>query len=574
VPELPAPEGDEEEVEEMGVRGPSFMEQLRADAAADPVYQAKLRQATGTSSRKRARSTATDFHVTDGLLFHHAAPLAEPCLYVPVGSLRETLISEAHDAPVSGHLGRDKTLKRLQRLYFWPGMPDEVAAYCRSCLACQRSKPVSQKQAGLLHPHEVPPHPFHTVSSDIVTGLPETKDGNDCTVTFVCKLTKMGLIAAAKLKGLTSQAYADLLIKTVFRHYGMPKKIISDRDGRFTSNFWKFVCARLGTKLSLSTPFTPWHDGQTERAQRTIEEMLRSFVSTQQTDWEQWLPLMEFAYNSSVHAATGYTPFFLNLGREPHTPLSLLRDDVAPGHNKSPAAMHWVDAGQQALSRAQEALERANKRMEDQTNPHRRDVEYKAGDQVLLSTADLQLSEMPAAKLRPRYIGPFPVVEKVGRGSYRLQLPPLVRCHDVQHVSKLRPYVEEKERFPARAEAIKGPPPVQVTDGQAYFSLERIVQHYPRTAKSHDQATHYLVKWEGYPAWENTKEPAGNVMEDQPKAVKEYWEAWARGEQQRQAKAQAKAAKSAQEAQQRKEAAQRADARRSSRLQRDDMQLG
>jgi len=143
---------------------------------------------------------------------------------------------------------------------------------------------------------------------------------------------------------IDAKGYADLFFKESFRHFGLPKALVSDRDTRFTSHFWKSLNQKLGTSLKLSTAHHPQPDGQTERAKRTIEDMLRAYVSPFQNDWDKYLILAEFAYNNSVQASTGFTPFYLNHGRHPHTLLSsLMGSNILSDKDNNPAANDlWV----------------------------------------------------------------------------------------------------------------------------------------------------------------------------------------------------------------------------------------
>ena len=143
----------------------------------------------------------------------------------------------------------------------------------------------------------------------------------DCTQVFTDKLTKL-IIAVPTTVSIDGAGYAQLFFEHVFRHHGLPKVIVSDRDPRFTGQFWKTLFALTGTCLNMSTSNYPQTDGQTERVNRVMEEMLRAYVAPHQDEWDEHLVAVEFAYNSSVHASTGETPFFLNYGQHPVTPLA------------------------------------------------------------------------------------------------------------------------------------------------------------------------------------------------------------------------------------------------------------
>jgi len=242
----------------------------------------------------------------------------ESRIYLPQ-AVRTRCMEELHDAPFSGHKGTAKTLAALQRLYWWPGMTGDIAKYVKTCLLCQRNKASTKKPAGLLQPLPIPTDRWSEVTMDFITGLPCTPRGHDAVMVMCDRLSKMVRFAPCTKDTSTTQV-ATLFIQHVFANHGMPSVLISDRDTRFTSHLWQELQQQLGTKHKLSTAFHPQTDGQTERVNRVLEEYLRHYISDVQTDWDQWLPLAEFAYNNSWHEAIGTTPFFMNYGRHPRLP--------------------------------------------------------------------------------------------------------------------------------------------------------------------------------------------------------------------------------------------------------------
>jgi len=332
-----------------------------------------------------------DFTEKDGLMWYTPDSETQPRLYVPEGQARTQLIKEAHDSPTGGHLGVHKTHESLHRLLYWPKMFHTVHEYVRTCMQCLRNKSTNQRPMGLLQPLPLPDHCWEQVSHDLVTGLPKTPRGYDTIITFVDRLSKRILLVPTT-STIDAVGYARLFFDNIFRHFGLPRVLVSDRDPRFTSNFWKALCKRLGTNLNMSTSHHPQTDGQTERANRTIEDMLRAYVAPHQSDWDEHLIAAEFAYNNSVQASTGYTPFYLNHGRHPHTPLSLAVADNQPRtHDNNPAANDFVGRFKSELACAKDALHRAQERQRKYADLNRRHAEFSLGDYVLLSTQHITL---------------------------------------------------------------------------------------------------------------------------------------------------------------------------------------
>ena len=145
---------------------------------------------------------------------------------------------------------------------------------------------------------------------DFTFDLPKTSTKNTGIMVIVDKLSKHTHFIALNSK-INAKETADLFYKEIYKHHGLPRKIKSDRDSRFTSNFWRNLMKTLQVKLNLSTAFHPQIDGQSERAFRVLEEMLRCYVNSMQIDWEKFLPGLEFAYTNSINESTKHTPFYL-----------------------------------------------------------------------------------------------------------------------------------------------------------------------------------------------------------------------------------------------------------------------
>jgi hypothetical protein len=240
---------------------------------------------------------------------------------------------------------------------------------------------------------------------DLIVGLPKTIRGNSGIAVFVDRLSKEIRIAPIS-DDTTAPAIARVYFDNVFRHKGLSWVIISDRDPRFTSNFWRTFFRLLGTKLSFSAAFHPETDGQTEHVNRVIEEALRPYINARHTDWDLYLTPVEFAYNNSVQACTGHSPFYLNSGQHPLTPGALLK----PPSSDTPAADDFLQNIATAIHHAKTLLTTAQNRQKQYADARRRPLILQPGDQVYLSTAHLALpSRSQVRKLAPRYTGPFTV---------------------------------------------------------------------------------------------------------------------------------------------------------------------
>jgi hypothetical protein len=350
----------------------------------------------------------------------------------------------------------------------------------------------------------VPERKFEHITLDLITDLPITKNGCDAVLTIVDRLTKLVSFAPLR-KDATAKDVASVFRRVWYRHYGLPRAIISDRDRRFLSNFWQALFKALGTELRFSTAFHPQTDGQSERANRTLEEYLRHFVGPHQNDWDEYLDLAEFAVNDSVNPSTGYTPFYLAFGQNPSSPL-----DVAVGDVLVPAAQSSVSDMTETLQHARAKLEEARVRMVTQANSRRRDMSFRVGDKVRLSTANLSLPSSISRKLTARFIGPGVVERVVNPVAYKLKLPASLKIHPVFHVSLLQPWRVDEE-FPGHQLTLTQPPPVNVDENR--FVVDRLLDKRTRRY-GRGQRVEYLVRWLGYGPEDDTWEPVAHIDSD------------------------------------------------------------
>ncbi|GJP48265.1 hypothetical protein CLOM_g7563, partial [Closterium sp. NIES-68] len=195
--------------------------------------------------------------------------------------------------------------------------------------------------------------------------------------------------------------YCELFFKEVVRIHGVPSVLISDRDSRFLNRFWQNLFNRLGTKIRLSTAYHSQSDGRTKRMNRMLEDGLRACVNVCQNDWDLHLPDIEFSYNNTVNLATGQ-PLLPCYWTEPsHSLFTRTQPYSRYCSNCFPQQQEPV------IATALASLLRAQRRMIQYADQHRRDIHFKEGDQVLLSTANLPLlQEGLTRKLAPHFIGP------------------------------------------------------------------------------------------------------------------------------------------------------------------------
>jgi ribonuclease HI len=234
--------------------------------------------------------------------------------------LKTLILDEAHNSAYSIHPGSTKMYLDLRQKYWWTGMKVDIADYVARCDVCQRVKAEHQRPAGLLQPLHIPTWKWDEIGMDFIVGLPRTQNGNDSIWVIVDRLTKVAHFIPVKAK-YRGDKLARLYIDNILQLHGVPSQIVSDRGTQFTARFWKSLHTTLGTRLDYSSAYHPQTDGQTERVNQILEDMLRACVLTYGKDWEKSLSFAEFSYNNSYQASLKMSPFEALYGRRCRTPL-------------------------------------------------------------------------------------------------------------------------------------------------------------------------------------------------------------------------------------------------------------
>ena len=329
--------------------------------------------------------------------------------------------------------------KDLKESFWWNGMQADVADFVDAqCLVCQKTKIEHQRSGGTLQPLDVPQWKWDSISMDFVTHLSRSTKGHDSVWVIVDRLTKCAHFLPMNQKW-SMDKLAELYVQEVVRLHGVPESIVSDRDPRFTSQFWKSLEPVLGTQLRMSSAYHPQTDGQSERTIQSLEDLLRSCVLDHMGNWNDVLPLVEFTYNNRYHSSIGMAPYEALYGRRCRTPLCWYQDGEA--FVLGPAFLQQTT---NEVKLIQDRMRATQSRKKSYVDKRRRPLEFDEGDHVFLRvTPTIGIRRvLKSRKLTPTFIRPYQITRRIGATTYEIALPPhLSNLHNVFHVSQMRKYI-------------------------------------------------------------------------------------------------------------------------------------
>jgi hypothetical protein len=237
-----------------------------------------------------------------------------------VKELKDKILCEAHESAYSIHPGGNKMYHDLKATYWWYGMKRDVAEYVALCSTCQRVKAEHQRPARLLQPLQVPEWKWEEIAIDFIIGLPRAQSGYDSIWVIVDRLTKVAHFIPVKTT-YSGPQLAELYMSMVVCLHGVPKKIVSDRGTQFTLKVWERLHETLDTQLCFSSAYHPQTDGQTERVNKVLKDMLRACALQYRRSWDKSLEYAKFSYNNGYQESLKMAPFEMLYGRSCQTPL-------------------------------------------------------------------------------------------------------------------------------------------------------------------------------------------------------------------------------------------------------------
>ncbi len=487
--------------------------------------------------------------IRDGLLYHvwhtpakrHMPERNTLQLYVPI-TMIDTILNHCHDNVLAAHFGFHRTYLKVRERYFWKRMYRDIDNWVRSCESCARRKTHRHKVIAPMMTMKVP-GPFERVSVDILGPLPITTNGNRYVLCFTDHCTRWPILVP--IKTTDSATIARAFFEQVICQHGCPQYLLSDRGSNFLSKIVLEVCRIMQTSKLNTSSYHPQCNAVQERFNSVILDTLSHYANEYQTNWDEFIPAIQFAYRSTpADNSVGFSPFFLLYGREARLPLEVTLGQQMEYHEKTlrDHIHHLVSQLEVFRAVSKQHAEMNQAHMKQRYDENTKDVQYQVGDTVWLYIPATQpgLSK----KLMKFWSGPYLLVEQTGPVNFRvrnLENNKLVSAP--VHVNRMKFAYDRYTRpenhvmprdfvqrdplddvvdadcpsdsfvpLMASQEADKAPPTAQrqssipTTNSDRMYVVEKVLR-----GRYRDNKLQYLIKWKNFPSSSNTWEPVENL---------------------------------------------------------------
>ena len=355
--------------------------------------------------------------------------------------IRKSVIYACHDDVIAGHLGYKRTLLRLQQRYWWPNMTNDVRWYVRSCRNCQFAKRDQGAKGGPLNPLPPRSEPFEVIGMDLIYPMPKSGDGNIAILVWEDYTTRWS--EAIPLEDTSAATLGKAFWYNIVCRYGCPRTVLTDLGRNFMASMFEELLRYTKTSRLRTTAYHPQTDGLVERQNQTLKQMIRTYVNKNQDDWDLLLPYLSFAYNTSVHSATGSTPYFLLYGREATLPVDVALEWTPESQLNHGIYERMIIARQLAKENLISSQEYQRKRYD----PRHGDAnKFGLGDIVLVRMEFI--SHGRKKSIAPKFSQLAKVVGTSPGNVYKIRLgPKSYSWINVERLKKYYPSEEERRTF-------------------------------------------------------------------------------------------------------------------------------
>ena len=399
----------------------------------------------GALSENETSHVPVCYYTKNGILMRKWRPPDVPAndewkvvhqIVIPM-SYRPHILNIAHETPLSGHLGVNKTYNKILSHFYWPGIKADVSRYCKSCHTCQMvGKPNQTIPKSPLQPIPAFEEPFSRIIIDCVGPLPKTKSGSAYLLTIMCASTRFP--EAIPLRNIKTKTIVKALVK-FFTFVGLPKSVQSDQGSNFMSGIFQQVMYELGIRQYRSSAYHPESQGALERFHQTLKNMIRSYCFDTEKNWDEGIHLLLFAVRESVQESLGFSPFELVFGHAVRGPLKLLKEKFLEEVESPLNLLQYVSDFRNRLIKASEVarsnLKQSQGKMKERYDLKTENRSFDPGDTVLA------LLPIPGRPLQARYFGPYTVDKKVSDLNYIINTPGRRKQKQMCHINMLKKYI-------------------------------------------------------------------------------------------------------------------------------------
>lgn len=434
-----------------GLMEKSVIAQIRKDYQLDKECKLLIDILEGkVECPKSWRTKIKRYKLVNSLLYYGLYGGMINRLVIPYGERRFDLLRMFHSSTTAGHPGISRMYARLSQHYYWKKMKRDVERFVHYCEVCQKSKNSHGQPVGVFHPLQIPTRRFEAINLDFVSGMnPDGIYGQIMVLT--CRLTKWAIVRALP-KDASTQVVAEVILEEVIFQYGVPRFIVSDRDPKFTNSLWEYFTMSIEMYCNFSTANNPQSDGQVERLNKTIVEVLRT-LTKDNSGWVKYIPAAVFAYNTTLQVSIGCTPFKALRGYD-------IRFDGLLNPMWDKPKYQIPKKGQLTRLSAYNGMVEYVKDMEDclvmirdqlaesqlsqsiyYNQKHQSVPEYKVGDKILIHKR-AYLSSDARRKFHYMWSGPFTIVRMVGEQAVEINRGELInnRKHNVFNVRSIKKF--------------------------------------------------------------------------------------------------------------------------------------
>ncbi|KRZ03458.1 Transposon Ty3-G Gag-Pol polyprotein [Trichinella pseudospiralis] len=352
-------------------------------------------------------------------------------------ALRSEIMRSLHNSRYAGHLGERRTLSRTRSRFYWPGMSGDVHLWCRTCTQCAARKRPSKNSRALMQPMTAG-YPLQRVGMDILGPLEKTPSGNRYVLVLTDYFTKW--TAAFPLTNMEADTVAKVLMEKYIAYFGAPDCLHSDQGRSFEARVVRELCRLFDIKKTRSSPYHPQGNGQAERFNRTLLDMLSIMCEENRQQWDEMLSFVMLAYNSSVNESTGVTPAMAMFGRELQLPLDIQMG--SPQRNDTETLPNYIRQTRERINIVHEQM----RRQLNLQQRRQKSLYDRKATQGTFRVKDLVWLAIPrGGRLHPCWEGPYEIVQTLGPHTYRVRHQERRRRTMVVHSDRLKKYVTQED---------------------------------------------------------------------------------------------------------------------------------